>query len=151
MRAHNSQVLSIYVSKDIEMIVRYISLKGTHDFLASNGSQYSISRGDWDSPPISFKLVPGQEFQLTVKSIESVKLEYTNYLGLGHEGKLCQNWTEYDYYECKRNFIKHAMHSPDFAKMYCKNLDNFGNCTVPQVRNAYLLSSTCSIWVVYNV
>ena len=120
-------------------------------FLHTNGSQYSISRGDWDSPPISFKLVPGQEFQLTVKSIESVKLEYTNYLGLGHEGKLCQNWTEYDYYECKRNFIKHAMHSPDFAKMYCKNLDNFGNCTVPQVRNVYLLSSTCSIWVVYNV
>ena len=118
-------------------------------FLHTNGSQYSISRGDWDSPPISFKLVPGQEFQLTVKSIESVKLEYTNYLGLGHEEKLCKNWTEYDYYECKRNFVKHAMHSPDFGKMYCKNLDNFGNCTVPQVRNAYLLSSTCSIWVVY--
>ena len=106
-------------------------------FLHTNGSQYSISRGDWDSPPIFFKLVPGQEFQLTIKSIESVKMEYTNYLALGHE-KLCQNWTEYEYKECKRNFIKYAMHSPLFAMKYCKNLDNFGNCTAPQVRNAAL-------------
>ena len=105
------------------------------NFLHTNGSQYSISRGDWDSPPNTGRLVPGQEFQLTIKSIESVKLEYTNYLGLGHE-KLCQNWTEYDYYECKRNFIKYAIHNHDFAKKYCMNLDNFGNCTIPQVRNA---------------
>ena len=103
-------------------------------FLHTNGSQYSISRGDWDSPPISFKLVQGQEFQLTVKSIESIKLDSTNYLGSGNE-ELCRNWTEFDYYECERNYIKYAIHSPVFAKRYCKNLDNFGNCTIPQVRN----------------
>ena len=104
-------------------------------FLHTNGSQYSISRGDWDSPPISFKLVQGQEFQLTVKSIESIKLDSTNYFGLGNE-ELCKNWTEFDHYECERNFIKNAIHNPDFAEKYCENLDNFGNCTILQVRNA---------------
>ena len=104
-------------------------------FVHTNGSQSSISRGDWDSPQTTFKLVPGQEFQLTVKSIESIKLDSTNYFGLGNE-ELCKNWNEFDHYECERNFIKNAIHSPDFAKMYCENLDNFGNCTIPQVRNA---------------
>ena len=136
MRAHNSQVLSIYVSKDIEMIVRYISLKGTHDFLAYKWKPIQHFQRRLGQPTNIFQTCPRSRISIAVKSIESVKLEYTNYLGLGHEGKLCQNWTEYDYYECKRNFIKNAMHSPLFAKKYCKNLDNFGNCIVPQVRNA---------------
>ena len=70
----------------------------------------------------------------TVNSIESIKLDSTNYLGSGNE-ELCRNWTKFDYYECDRIFIKYAIHSPVFAKRYCKNLDNFGNCTIPQVRN----------------
>ena len=91
----------------------------------------------WNTSPINYQLVPNEELNINIKPLERRKLN--------NDGNCNPAVSQSEYYECYRQHVNKAIHNPEFAKKFCNGVENFGNCSIPQVNILFIIHFTIKI------